>query len=104
MAESKRNAGHPGLDRVSVCGRAIFVAESEVEKCDRTEPVKLAWRDRVSKLLDDPIVHLVMRRDGITRDDVFDVMEKTREGLHARLASMDKPAVFPSLLSVVSRY
>ena len=34
--------------------------------------------DRVSDLLDDPIVQLVMRRDGVTREEVLSVVAAMR--------------------------
>ncbi len=37
--------------------------------------------ERVQDLLDDPIVQLVMRRDGLTRDDVLSVMFDMRRRL-----------------------
>ena len=30
-----------------------------------------AWRCRVADLLDDPVAEAVLRRDGLSRDDVF---------------------------------
>lgn len=33
------------------------------------------WRCRVNALLDDPIVQAVLRRDGLSRDDVLRQME-----------------------------
>lgn len=37
--------------------------------------------ERVLELLDDPIVQLVMRRDGVTRQDVLAIMGEARRGL-----------------------
>lgn len=37
----------------------------------------------VERLLDDPIVDLLLARDGLTRADVLDVIETVREGLRA---------------------
>ncbi|HYG85987.1 MAG TPA: hypothetical protein VD978_06990 [Azospirillum sp.] len=33
------------------------------------------WRCRVAALLDDPVAQAVLRRDGLTQDDVFVQME-----------------------------
>ena len=38
----------------------------------------------VERLLDDPIVDLLLARDGLTRADVLNVLEDVRAPLHAR--------------------
>lgn len=38
--------------------------------------------EQVDELLSDPIVELVMRRDGVTRDDVLEVMADMRRRLY----------------------
>jgi hypothetical protein len=38
----------------------------------------------VQRLLDDPIMDLVLARDGITRADVLQVLDDARRGLRAR--------------------
>ena len=39
---------------------------------------------RVERLLDDPIVVLLMARDGVTRADILSVIEDVRHGLRRR--------------------
>lgn len=44
----------------------------------QTTQRRMAESRRVLDLLDDPIVELVMRRDGVTRDEVLGVLEDMR--------------------------
>lgn len=44
----------------------------------------------ISAMLDDPIVRLVMQRDGLTADDVRQVDEQARESLRAGLGELPK--------------
>lgn len=55
----------------------------------RAPAAPLPHRSAVETLLDDPIVDLLLRRDGLTRADVLAVMETARRNLlrAARLAA-----------------
>jgi hypothetical protein len=56
--------------------------------------LKQDGRTMVEHLLDDPIVDLVLARDGLTRADVRRVMEAARRSRHARTAgSLPVPAL-----------
>lgn len=48
--------------------------------------LKQDGRAMVDHLLDDPIVDLILARDGITRADVLRVIETARRGRRARAA------------------
>jgi len=60
------------------------------------------WRCRVADLLDDPVAEAVLRRDGLSRDDVFAELAPVADALtrrsHQRRASpwafaeADRPA------------
>ncbi len=43
----------------------------------RTE--RQTWHDRVAELLDDPVGQAVLRRDGLTRDDVMKTLAMSIE-------------------------
>jgi len=57
---------------------------------DNHRPV--AWREKVAVLLDDPVVRLVMRRDGLTHEDILDVMSAVRETVLSRANGKGKKA------------
>lgn len=44
------------------------------------------WRRRVADLLDDPVARAVMRRDGLSRDDVLAELAPVAEALRRRAA------------------
>ncbi|MCW2247543.1 hypothetical protein M2352_003177 [Azospirillum fermentarium] len=54
-----------------------------------TAPHHVPHRTAVEMLLDDPIVDLLLQRDGLTRSDVLAVMDTARRNLKraARLAA-----------------
>ncbi|MDR3514965.1 MAG: hypothetical protein P4M00_04055 [Azospirillaceae bacterium] len=41
------------------------------------------WRHRVADLLDDPVAQAVMRRDHLTADQVFAILEPVAQALNA---------------------
>ena len=42
------------------------------------------WRSRVADLLDDPVAQAVLRRDGLSRDDVFAELAPVADALRRR--------------------
>lgn len=42
------------------------------------------WRCRVANLLDDPVAEAVLRRDGLSRDDVFAQLAPVADALTRR--------------------
>lgn len=47
-------------------------------------PFSQTWRTRVAALLDDPVAHAVMRRDGLTLQDVIHQLTPVAEALNRR--------------------
>ncbi|MGQ9371463.1 hypothetical protein [Azospirillum sp. ST 5-10] len=47
-------------------------------------PYRQTWRSRVAELLDDPVAQAVLRRDGLSRDDVMRQMAPVAEALSRR--------------------
>lgn len=51
-----------------------------------------AWQARVAELLDDPVARAVLRRDGLTEEDVFRVMAAAASRLGRAGARCPQPA------------
>lgn len=47
-------------------------------------PPRQTWRERVADLLDDPIAAAVLRRDGLTVEDVLAELAPVADRLNAR--------------------
>jgi len=44
----------------------------------------LTCEPRLSEVLNDPVVHAVMARDGVTREDLCSIIRNARQSLRAR--------------------
>jgi hypothetical protein len=48
-----------------------------------------SWEPRWDEMLDDPVIHAVMQRDGVRRESLLDLMTEMRERLEVARASAE---------------
>ena len=59
--------------------------------------IEQAWRCRVSDLLDDPVAQAVLRRDGLSREEVMAQLAPVAEALCRRRRAGPTPYAHPQI-------
>ncbi len=50
---------------------------------------RLTGNDRIAALLDDPIVQMMMYRDGVSREDIYAVVTEARRRLNSQRSLLE---------------